>query len=371
MIKRIVLTGGPCAGKSTALSKIESYLLEKGYVVLIVAESATELIHGGIRPFGNQALYGLDFQGIILDYQLHKEQTYEQAAALLEATGRNVVILYDRGVLDNKAYLEEKEWQQLLKSRNLRETDLKEHYDSVIHMVTAANGKPEAYTLANNQARTETIEEAILLDQKTLYAWCGHPNLKIVDNSCTFSEKVGKVLENCLEVIGDHTSLRKQQKFIIDVNSLDFSKLGTKCSESKISQFYIEQENNPYEYRVRNREMDGQNYYSLTVQEKLENGKSKLIHEKKLSLNEYLRYLESSNPTYSIEKTRSTFFCQKEYIRFDVFKDGLALLEIEPMTKDGNIEIPEGITILEDVTNRPSYQNRVLAKTLSYKNSNA
>lgn len=371
MIKRIVLTGGPCAGKSTALSKIESYLLEKGYVVLIVAESATELIHGGIRPFGDQALYGLDFQGIILDYQLHKEQSYEQAAALLEATGRNVVILYDRGVLDNKAYLEEREWQQLLKSRNLKESDLKEHYDSVIHMVTAAKGKPEAYTLANNQARTETIEEAILLDEKTLHAWSGHPNLKIVDNSGSFSEKVGTVLEHCLDVIGDHTCLRRQQKFIVDVNKLNFSDLGKRCSESKISQFYIEHENSSYEYRVRNCEMDGQNYYSLTVQEKLENGKSKLIHEKKLSCHEYLRYLENSSPTHSIEKTRTTFLYQKEYIRFDVFQDGLVLLEIEPMTKDGTIEIPEGITILEDVTNHHSYQNRVLAKTLPYKNLTA
>ena len=162
MIKRIVLTGGPCAGKSTALSKLENYLLEKGYAVLVVAESATELIKGGIRPFGDQALYGIDFQGIILDYQLAKEKSYDQAAHLLEASGRDVVILYDRGVLDNKAYLDYPEWKRLLASRNLKEEEIKNHYDAVIHMVTAACLENGIYTLENNAARTENKEDAIL-----------------------------------------------------------------------------------------------------------------------------------------------------------------------------------------------------------------
>lgn len=38
---KIVLTGGPCAGKTTALSKLEQHLLELGYFVFIVPETAT------------------------------------------------------------------------------------------------------------------------------------------------------------------------------------------------------------------------------------------------------------------------------------------------------------------------------------------
>ena len=53
---KIVLTGGPCAGKTTALSKIEEHLEECGYKVMVVSESATELIKGGIRPFGESKL---------------------------------------------------------------------------------------------------------------------------------------------------------------------------------------------------------------------------------------------------------------------------------------------------------------------------
>lgn len=52
IVGKIVLTGGPCAGKTSALTKVEEELTEKGYKVFIVSESATELIRGGIKPFG-------------------------------------------------------------------------------------------------------------------------------------------------------------------------------------------------------------------------------------------------------------------------------------------------------------------------------
>ena len=46
MIKKVVLTGGPCAGKSTAIAKISKVFTEKGYEVLVVP--IWELNHLGI-----------------------------------------------------------------------------------------------------------------------------------------------------------------------------------------------------------------------------------------------------------------------------------------------------------------------------------
>ena len=40
-ITKIVLTGGPCAVKTTALQRIEKEFTEKGYKVFIIGESAT------------------------------------------------------------------------------------------------------------------------------------------------------------------------------------------------------------------------------------------------------------------------------------------------------------------------------------------
>lgn len=49
-ISKIVITGGPCGGKSTALGRIKDRFTAKGYRVLFVSETATELISGGVAP---------------------------------------------------------------------------------------------------------------------------------------------------------------------------------------------------------------------------------------------------------------------------------------------------------------------------------
>ena len=44
LIAKIVLTGGPCAGKTTTISRIEEHLIDRGYHVLVLNECATETI---------------------------------------------------------------------------------------------------------------------------------------------------------------------------------------------------------------------------------------------------------------------------------------------------------------------------------------
>ena len=46
-ITRIVITGGPCAGKTTAMSWIQNAFTRDGYLVLFVDETATQLSSGG------------------------------------------------------------------------------------------------------------------------------------------------------------------------------------------------------------------------------------------------------------------------------------------------------------------------------------
>lgn len=50
-IHKIVITGGPCAGKTTAMSWIQNAFTKRGYRVLFVPETATELITGGVAPW--------------------------------------------------------------------------------------------------------------------------------------------------------------------------------------------------------------------------------------------------------------------------------------------------------------------------------
>ena len=70
-ITRIVLTGGPAAGKTTLVSRIlKEFKSEDGWKVLTIPETATELISGfGFGPFPN-CMSMEDFQYYVIEDQL-------------------------------------------------------------------------------------------------------------------------------------------------------------------------------------------------------------------------------------------------------------------------------------------------------------
>ena len=49
-VHRIVITGGPCAGKTTAMAKLSLRLQNMGFDVFVVPEVATLTITGGAKP---------------------------------------------------------------------------------------------------------------------------------------------------------------------------------------------------------------------------------------------------------------------------------------------------------------------------------
>lgn len=177
-ITKIVLTGGPCAGKSTIFEELEKDLVSKGYYVITVAETATELIKSKILPKPADREHTLMFQDIVLQQQYTKEKVAEIFAKKM-AKDNKVVILYDRAVIDNRAYLDSKEdFDFILKNHNLDEFEILNNYDLVIDLVSTASCQPENYKL--NGIRYETLEEAASLDKRTSTAWIHHPNLKII-----------------------------------------------------------------------------------------------------------------------------------------------------------------------------------------------
>ena len=186
LIAKIVLTGGPCAGKTTTISRIEEHLVKKGYHVLVLNECATEMIKAGIRPFGEHPATVYDFENEILNLQLYKEKRYKDFLKYY-SDDTKIVILYDRGTVDVKAYLGEENYNRMLKENNLNNEELINEYDLVIHMITVAADMQNRYSNNNNKARFEDSEEAIDLDKRTSDAWKTHPNLKVVP-VCEFLE---------------------------------------------------------------------------------------------------------------------------------------------------------------------------------------
>lgn len=359
-IFHLCFTGGPCGGKSTAIIKVFAELSKKGYTVLVVPESATEIIVSGITTdlIGNKK-----FQEILFEKQIKKEKLYNKVKKYI--SNDKIVIIYDRGLMDSKCYMLDEEFDNLLKVYKTNEIEIKSRYDAVFHLVTAANGAVDYYTTANNSARKEGIEEAIALDNRCIEAWTGHPHFRVIDNSTDFDNKIKRLLKEIYSVIGDPVPIEIERKFLIKKESInDISKF---CSTTvcDIIQFYLTNQSG-FERRIRSFGIDGNYSYFYTKKKKNING-GRIEIERKISQKEYLKYLagEVDTSISCIRKKRVCFVYKSEYIEIDFFEfsDDKAIMEIELTSMSQKIELPEFIQIIKEVTNDDAYSNYNLAKT--------
>ena len=211
IIKKIVLTGGPCAGKTTGLSWIRNAFSQRGWTVLIVPETATELISGGVAPWTCGT--NLDYQLGQVRLQLTKEDIFLTAARTMPV--EKILIVCDRGVMDNRAYMNEEEFAVVADRLGISVGAVLESYDAVLHLQTAAKGAEEAYSLANNQARYETAEEARALDDRIIAAWTGHPHMRVIGNETDFDTKMRRLISEIGGLLGEGKTYETERKFLI------------------------------------------------------------------------------------------------------------------------------------------------------------
>lgn len=183
--KRIVITGGPCAGKTSSKSAILEAVLKAGHIPIFIGETATEVKLSGLDPAAD-ILSVLDFQRLLTRLQISKENTYLDE---LEKSDKKFVIFFDRGVIDNRAYIDDRTWKILLNELNLTEIDIFKRYDLVLHLVSAAIGAESYYTIANNKARNESLDEAKIQERKNKEAYNGFPYIYYFGNETSFDEK--------------------------------------------------------------------------------------------------------------------------------------------------------------------------------------
>eukprot|EP00656_Telonema_subtile_P045106 TRINITY_DN51374_c0_g1_i1.p1 TRINITY_DN51374_c0_g1~~TRINITY_DN51374_c0_g1_i1.p1 ORF type:complete len:344 (-),score=100.88 TRINITY_DN51374_c0_g1_i1:47-1078(-) len=221
-LHRIVITGGPCAGKTTAMTTLRERLENAGWRVFVVPEAATLLFHNGANfkdflPRGEPGI--VDFQTQLAHLQMQLERIMEGMA---RASGVKAVLLCDRGVIDGKAYCTPEQWALVLDQLGVTESAVRDRrYDAVVHLVTAAQGAEKYYTLAQGKegeptARTETVEEAVDQDNRTVQAWVGSAHLYVIDNEQGggFSRKVDRAVDRVFKIVGEPVTghaLRKLQ----------------------------------------------------------------------------------------------------------------------------------------------------------------
>ena len=359
MITKIVITGGPCAGKSTAMSWVQNAFSQMGYTVLFVPETATELITGGVAPWTCKT--NCEFQKCLLRLQLDKEKIYEQAAKTMDSS--KVLIVCDRGALDNKAYMNDAEFSSVLEYLGTNEIELRDSYDAVFHLVTAAIGAEEFYTTANNTARTETVAEAAAIDGKLISAWTGHPHLRVIDNSTNFEGKMKRLIAEISSFLGEPEPFEIERKFLIEYPDIKWLESVPNCQRIEIIQTYLKSDKDE-EVRVRQRGFDGHYIYFQTTKRKVSDLK-RIEIGRRLSESEYVRLLMNADTTRrQIRKDRYCLTYENQYFEIDVypFWDDKAIAEIELSDENAEIRFPKQIKVIKEVTDDESYKNASLAK---------
>ncbi len=210
---KIALTGGPCGGKTTAIAKIKEHFTARGYRVLVVSEVATDLICGGVSP--TTCGTNKDFQEAQVALQISKELAYEKAAESMP--DEHILLVCDRGVIDNRAYMTDEEFRDIVYGLGYSPANLLAGYHAVFHMETAA---AVAYTKENNAARSESREAALALDAATRRAWEGHAHFRVIENKPTFEEKTAELLaaiEEYLHALQNPTPPREDKKVVLAI----------------------------------------------------------------------------------------------------------------------------------------------------------
>ncbi|MCB9061064.1 MAG: AAA family ATPase [Halobacteriovoraceae bacterium] len=179
-MKKIVLTGGPGGGKTTAL---DLFSREFQGQVAVVPEAATMMFSGGVSRLQAKH-YPNETQVAIYRLQRNLED-------LIRKMCPNKTLLCDRGGLDGIAYWSDSQDTFLNGIKSTIEKEIA-RYDAVIFFETAARVGGNIQT--NNPIRDENNEKAIEIDYKLQEVWSQHPHFILVKSRSSFLAKVSEGL---------------------------------------------------------------------------------------------------------------------------------------------------------------------------------
>ena len=176
--RRVVLTGGPGAGKTAVLALIREFFCDH---VKVLPEAAGILFGGGF-PRGDALELRRAAQRAIFFTQRELEAVGDASDA--------AIVLCDRGTIDGLAY-----WPGPAGLWSAVGTTLEQQlarYHAVIHLRTP--GAQGGYD-HSNPLRIESAVEAAAVDERILHAWEHHPRRFVVEPAADFLAKAARALE--------------------------------------------------------------------------------------------------------------------------------------------------------------------------------
>jgi len=361
-IKKIVLTGGPCAGKTTALVRIIEHFSSLGFKVFTIPEVPTLFTQSGMNYLTKNQGFFYEGEKATLEIQLALEDKFLRMA---QECQKPSVIVCDRGAMDISAYMTPEMWADITRAVGTSTPELRERYDAVLHLVSAADGAEQYYTTANNAQRYEQMDEeglniARMLDKKVIHAWTGHSHLRVINNHDDFEAKMRRVLKEISHVLGLPQPIEEERKYVVEITGA----LPDDCIDSEITQIYLKGYPDAEE-RLRKRSWGKKNVYVHTTK-KVINESDELVTERQINQNLFEIMLPLADPERNtIHKMRHSFIWQGQYFEIDNYLeqlDGLTILETKGIGEGEPVKFPPFINVLKDVTGNKEYYNYYLAK---------
>ncbi len=173
---RIVLTGGPGGGKTTAA---DLFRRELGDRVALVPEAATLLFSGGFPRVSEPGAVRAAQRAIF-----HVQRNLEDVQSALFP---NRILLCDRGTVDGGAYWPAQHEDFFTAVGTTLEAEL-DRYDAVIFFESAAAGGMSIE--GGNRTRIESSSAAIALDLHLRKLWSSHPRFNLVPHNPSFFKKI-------------------------------------------------------------------------------------------------------------------------------------------------------------------------------------
>lgn len=380
MVRKIVITGGPCAGKTTGMTWIQKSFEKMGYTVLFMSEPATEMKTAGITPA--RCTSSMAYQLFQMKLQLEKEKVFDAAArdilkkmemelvspASPEEKAENgsrpkVLIVCDRGFFDNRAYMTQAEFDEALRQLGVDADEKLRSYDAVFHLETTAKNAAVYYGSQTNAIRDESPEEAIALDDRVITAWERHPYFRIIENLNGFEDKMRHLVAEIAAALGEPVPFEIRRRFLIDYPDTAALEALPGCHREDLEQVYLRSEEDE-EIRIRRSTGEDGEVFYLT-RRRLHDGQRRLEAEGRLSEREYMQFMTNADPERRpIRKVRYRLIWNSQHYEIDLypFWTDQAVLEVSLRSEDERVRIPSFLRVQKEVTGNAYYEVSSLAR---------
>ncbi|XP_014103653.1 TRPL translocation defect protein 14 isoform X4 [Bactrocera oleae] len=365
-VYKVVLTGGPCGGKTTGQSRLCTFFENLGWKVFRVPETATVLLSGGVKFSDLTDKEAFKFQENLIRTMIQIENTYFE---LGQSSLRDCLIICDRGVMDASAYISKEKWEKMMSANNWNPIELRDNrYHQILHLVSAANGAEDFYTTEDHACRSEGVDMARDLDYKSAAAWVGHPYFDVIDNSTNFETKMNRLIEAvCQKVgidIGDRL-LATSRKLKFLVATLPPDSEFPPFQDFDVVHHYLQSSGPKVQARLRKRGQKNHWSYIHTIRRPNVHGQSRIEVKTQLTHRDYMNLLaQRDDAHFTIYKRRRCFLINNQYFQLDIYREpshprckGLILLETYSSHSGDALKnyMPKFLNIVKEVTGDPAY----------------